>query len=872
MRKTDDTASVACAVLRRLWLLLAAAAVAAAFHAAPARAQVDDAPAGADAAEQRDPVTNRRVDNGEPVVLAFNQVQLKDIIDFIVETTGKTVVPSENVMSYRLTIVNDKPITREDALNQVFVALLAQRVGVVETEDMIRLEMVDQIGQRDCPVIGADESVRGRQDNGVIINKVFNLRYADCESVADVMEPLVPDWAQIEIETGTNSIVAMVSVGIAKKLELVIQSLDRPAPKETRTFLLEYADATTIAERIVELYGDTGTGTSGGNTRGRNPRDPRNIRGQGGASGESGGPGAGFAELRAVPDTRNNSITVVGDPDIVNDVAEQIKYHWDVRPAEDGDIIKTYTLQYRDVIVVRDILNNFSGEGTTAGGGGGARNIAAQSAGGGDSSSSTSRLASLYNIQADTSANQLIAIAKTSQSFELLDRIIETLDRAGAAEMPSYIELKHADAQDIAQEINILLAEKGIRIEQRGREEGLTEFERPTSAGQTTGTAGGTGGTGAQGGEAAVIQYPWQLARPREDQAPESPLIGQVRVMPVLRQNAVLVLGPPHYQNQVGELIEALDRPGRQVLITAIIAEVELEDTLALGLRWSRSDVFGPVTDNEFGGTANFEGTEEGLLDNLFDTAVLNVNVNVAAVIEALDRESNVRVLSKPRIFTADNEQANFFDGQDIQFVTDSITDIQTGNVNQGFEFRQVGITLSARPRITVNRDVDLLVSLELSSLAPNTTTSGGLIIDQRVTSTRVVVQDGQSIVISGILREQESDVKRKVPLLGDIPLLGALFTSTETEDRRSELIAFVTPIVIDNAEENERLNDPMLDRLQEMRRPLKEQKTTPKPESDPVWDEPMLPPRESLPGSTDDEEANGVADAANEKPQETDA
>ncbi|MCL4211422.1 MAG: hypothetical protein KJZ68_12270, partial [Phycisphaerales bacterium] len=193
---------------------------------------------------------------------------------------------------------------------------------------------------------------------------------------------------------------------------------------------------------------------------------------------------------------------------------------------------------------------------------------------------------------------------------------------------------------------------------------------------------------------------------------------------------------------------------------------------------------------------------------------------------------------SQPRVFTHDNEQANFFDGQTIQFIESAITDIQSGNLNQTFEDKQVGIAMSARPRITSNRDVDLLVSLELSSLSPSTTAQGGLIVDRRRTETRVILQDRQTVVLSGILRETESDVKRKVPLLGDIPLFGALFTSLDKTKTRSELIAFITPIVVDNPSDSDAVLDPMRQRGEEMKRPLDQQLKQPgSPES--VWNQP---------------------------------
>jgi type II secretory pathway component GspD/PulD (secretin) len=139
----------------------------------------------------------------------------------------------------------------------------------------------------------------------------------------------------------------------------------------------------------------------------------------------------------------------------------------------------------------------------------------------------------------------------------------------------------------------------------------------------------------------------------------------------------------------------------------------------------------------------------------------------------------------------------------------------------QSFDYKAVGIQLRVRPRITMRRDVDLKVNLELSSIVPGQTLFGGAIVDRRETTTQLIVGNGQTVVISGILRKEDSDIVRKVPLLGDIPLLGALFRSTEKSKINTELLVFITPIVVDNGDEADELNEGYLKRLEERRKSL---------------------------------------------------
>jgi general secretion pathway protein D len=112
------------------------------------------------------------------------------------------------------------------------------------------------------------------------------------------------------------------------------------------------------------------------------------------------------------------------------------------------------------------------------------------------------------------------------------------------------------------------------------------------------------------------------------------------------------------------------------------------------------------------------------------------------------------------------------------------------------------------RPRITPERDVDLKVNLQLASIQPQQTLFGGFIVDRRETTTQLILRDGQTVVISGIMRSEDSDIKRKIPFFGDIPLIGPLFTSIEKVKTNTELVAFITPIVVSNRDELQILNE----------------------------------------------------------------
>jgi general secretion pathway protein D len=530
--------------------------------------------------------------------------------------------------------------------------------------------------------------------------------------------------------------------------------------------------------------------------------------------------------LRVAVNVQQNSVTVIAEKGIVAQVEQLIRDDWDLPLSKNAT--KIYDLRWTDPIKVRDTLQELLGGGTGARPGGAARTGAAagaQRAAGGGESSVGEIVGGIFNIQAYPDSNRLIVISKTEDSFPFLDSIVDALDQPLDPGIPILVELKHADAEELADQLNALLSEAGSNatIERAGRgltvEGGLGESPFSGADGDTTGGAGG-----AQG-QANQINFPWQRGRPRDDQAPESALIGKIRIVPISRQNALAILAPPEIRDAVRNLIEqGFDKPGRQVMIVAIIAEVALNDQLALGIRISNSGeiLSGALIDNRIGATSSIEASKDDVL-TWFTTSVLDLNVSVNAVIQALHQLTNVRILQQPRVFTADNREAVFFDGQDFPFIEGTQT-TDVGTVNETTEYRPVGLKLAARPRITAQRDVNMSVSLVLSSIVQGQTVAGNFIVDRREVNTEAIIKNGQTIVISGIRTEQESEIKRKIPLLGDIPLVGELFTSRDRENSATELLAFITPIVVDNPMQND-TNFNVRDRklLEELSQPLKD-------------------------------------------------
>jgi general secretion pathway protein D len=607
-------------------------------------------------------------------------------------------------------------------------------------------------------------------------------------------------------------------------MERLIDGLDRPPSRalQTETFRLRYADANQIATNIKDLFTPSGTAAQRNQGRG-NQQGGRN---QGGGPNFFRFPGQGNdqaaavnEEIRVSPNTQQNSVTVVADAAVLEQIRAQINDFWDQPLGEDQVIPRTYDLVNSDAVKMRTLLESMFGRGSTGTAGGNQQNRGGQ---GGDAGAPSSgqgigRLAGQFSFEAMPESNRLVVIAKSPDNLAIIDKIIQDLDKVQTAGLPAIVELKHASAEDLAEQLNALLAQEGTLASIQRAASGLSTSSAtsssPFSQNATNNTQ--TDPTTGQPTSANLISFWWQRSRPPTDRVGASNLIGQVRIVPVWRQNALMVLAAPEYRAAVVQMVQDLDKPGRQVLISAIVAEVQRDDATALGLRWSSQAITPTNADNSFSIGSSSQNTKNNFLDSLFDTSVLNVNANLNVILQALAQKTAVAILSEPKIFTSDNQEAEFFSGQDIPFVTDSqVTD--TGNQIQSFDYRAVGIALRVRPRITMRRDVDLRVNVELSSIVPGQTLFGGFLVDRRETTTQVIVQNGQTIVISGILRAENSDIVRKIPVLGDIPLLGAIFRSKETTKNNTELLVFITPIVVDNPDDADRFNVPYRERLQE--------------------------------------------------------
>jgi len=298
-------------------------------------------------------------------------------------------------------------------------------------------------------------------------------------------------------------------------------------------------------------------------------------------------------------------------------------------------------------------------------------------------------------------------------------------------------------------------------------------------------------------------------------------LTGRIIITPSKATNSLIIMASPaDYQNVI-QVIEKLDRRPKQVFVEAMITEVTVDRAIELGTKFRLS----AEKDNEpvvIGGVGAVDassiqnilnglaGLTIGGLGNLLtipvtrsDGTTFNLTAPGFAVLFSLSEFRDIiNVLSTPHILTSDNSEAEIMVGENVPFLSSLERQTTTAGqpVLQSIERRDVGIRLRIRPKISEGDFVRLDIYQEISAISPSRTGGAAdIITTKRSAQTSVVVKNKQTVVIGGLIQNRNTNNVSKVPLLGDIPLLGWLFKSNRDQKQKTNLLVFITPYIIDD-------------------------------------------------------------------------
>lgn len=275
--------------------------------------------------------------------------------------------------------------------------------------------------------------------------------------------------------------------------------------------------------------------------------------------------------------------------------------------------------------------------------------------------------------------------------------------------------------------------------------------------------------------------------------------------------NAVVMVGPDSELAAYRNIVEQLDIRRAQVVVEAIIAEVSDSQAQELGVQWL-------FADEKFGaGIVNFgsngvnianvagaatSGDNEKLGKLLSATTGATVGIghigggfNFAMLINALKGKSGFNLLSTPTLLTLDNAEASILVGQEVPFVTGSVTQ-NNANPYQTIERKEVGVKLRIKPQVNIDNSVRLDIVQEVSSIADSSAASD-VITNKREIKTKVMVEDNGLVILGGLISDELSTSDQRVPLLGDIPGLGRLFRSDTSKNTKQNLMVFIRPRIL---------------------------------------------------------------------------
>lgn len=467
----------------------------------------------------------------------------------------------------------------------------------------------------------------------------------------------------------------------------------------------------------------------------------------------------------------------------------------------------------------------------------------------------------------------LILVIDSGLNIEKILNVIENIDQPSMREMPEIIYLKHSSADSVARIINegmvkkkvpsqvsaeepkavsdsrlnavILFGDRNSRetmkslislldvppreaqgrinvyfLENADATEMVKSLENVVKASQTQRQVSATPG--------APPVTPFEAA-------------GAINITADKATNSlIIVASPSDYQNLL-QVIKQLDRRRRQVYVEAMIVEASVDKLRELGAKWrvmARSQGepvviggFGTLDSSSVRSIINgLEGVTLGGMGNFLKIPVVTTDANgnptvtdltvpgFAALFSLDDFRDAVNVLSTPQILTSDNKEAEIVVGENVPFISKRERDLTTtGTILSSIERKDVGITLKITPQITEGDYVKLDIYQEISSLKQDSETiliNIGPSTTKRSTKTSVVVKDRETVVIGGLMQEKEEENLRKMPILGDIPVLGWLFKHKRTEKQKTNLLVFLTPHIV---KDSERLTELTIQKRKEM-------------------------------------------------------
>ena len=728
------------------------------------------------------------------ISMNFREAELDNVLDFFSQATGYTVVKDAEIEA-RVTIISQKDIPVDQAFSVLNSILAVKGYATIVNGKIVKVVPLEDAKQENMEIrVGSDPT--GMESTVTIVTQIMQLSSANAAQIAKDLKALIPDYGVMVAHIQSHTLIITAASSNVKRFAQIVQELDIPISDmiKVEVFTIKYREAETLAKVLEDLFEKPqGTSAADQAERERTARIQR-FRG-GGRGGGTGGFGGGGGDTPAESPTAEESealqirsnVSIVADADtnsiLVSASQENIDLVRELIGKLDQEIVdqpetRVFTLEYADAVEVADALNDVfepatgqtSGQFGSAFGRGGFRGQPSQQARGTQASQDGGILGlPEINAIADERTNSVI-VTTTSQQIETVSQLISELDRdvAEFEETTRVFPLENAEADNLSQVLNELFQ--------------TSTFEQQRGRTTTTSGRGGVMGTAADTLETA------------------RGLTGNVKVVAEETTNTLIITTYFRNFEKLEEIIKALDVMLPQVLIKVKIVEVTLDDDSKFGVEWMWEHTTSAGGKNYLqSGTTAF-----GLADEVFGLKYGIIGETLETLLMALEKNTKVNILSTPRILTLDNHEAVINISQEVPYL-ESTQETATGGVLTSYDFRDVGVILTVLPRINKSETVTMDVNQTINSLIEFTLFNAPVIAVREATAS-VTVKDGQTMIIGGIIEDNQTETVHKVPILGSVPFIGRLFTRKENTTEKTELMVFITPHIIRDPEDAEKV------------------------------------------------------------------
>lgn len=696
------------------------------------------------------------------ITMNFQDIELSALVKFISEISGKNFILDERVKG-KVTIISPAKITEEEAYAVFQSVLQVKGFATVPSGSVYKVLPAQdaksttlQTYLPNAPAGGSDE----------FITKLLPLENVDVNNMMPIIQPLVSPNGLLASYVATNTLILIDASANIDRIARILHVLDvEGQDRGVEVIRLNYAFATEIAALLGQVLDDqtegavstpqTG-GTAGASSAARSTSRARRSSARRDAQSQTtsvtgGGPAVSY---KIIPDERTNTLVVVAGPLEMRRIQDLV-VRLDVPLPHGTGRIHVYYLKHANSFEIVPVLSDLIGGTGGAGGLGGG----------------------------------------------LLSRRVGGSTAARGGRLGQRGGLAGAVGADSRSGLGGLGSNRGSR----GQRGGLGGLGGGSRGGGSLG--GGSFGQGGGGVSSVTGGGNGEFA-------------GEVRITADPSTNALIINASPQDYETLKQVIEKLDVPRRQVYVEAIVMEVRLDRDSSLGMELQGglglSGGVGIGRNTNFGGI-NSLVSNPAALGGLVLAAASNQTIRLpdgtvipaqVALLSAAQSDTNANILSAPNILTTDNQEAEIVVGENVPFIASrSTSSTNLDNTFATVDRRDVGITLRITPQISqggmvrldifqeVSDVVDSAVSgIDVNLLGPTTTI--------RSATTSVVVRDGHTVVIGGLISDRKDNAESGVPFISDIPIIGNLFTTFNAGQEKDNLLIFLTPHIVRNPAE----------------------------------------------------------------------